>query len=126
MHISRPVLWINTIGTGVVGIWLTGAYLDVRAVPVILWLTLPFNLLIYGVNDIFDQETDAANPRKGSVRPPPATSSAASGATSDSTRVCTAASPSRRSSANRAAGNPAQTHTWPSPVGMMPADPPGR
>ena len=35
--------------------------------PVILWLTLPFNLLIYGVNDIYDQETDAANPRKGSL-----------------------------------------------------------
>ncbi|GEA86863.1 UbiA family prenyltransferase [Cellulomonas cellasea] len=67
VHISRPVLWINTIGTGVVGMWLTGTLLDVRALPVILWLTLPFNLLIYGVNDIYDQETDAANPRKGSI-----------------------------------------------------------
>ena len=67
VHISRPVLWINTIGTGVVGVWLTGALMDVRALPVLLWLTLPFNLLIYGVNDIYDQETDAANPRKGSL-----------------------------------------------------------
>ncbi len=67
VHISRPVLWINTIGTAVVGVWLTGALMDVRALPVILWLTLPFNLLIYGVNDIYDQETDAANPRKGSI-----------------------------------------------------------
>ncbi len=33
----------------------------------VLWLTLPFNLLIYGVNDIFDQETDAKNPRKGTL-----------------------------------------------------------
>ncbi|MCA1739719.1 MAG: UbiA family prenyltransferase, partial [Actinobacteria bacterium] len=32
-----------------------------------LWLTLPFNLLIYGVNDVLDQETDAKNPRKGSL-----------------------------------------------------------
>lgn len=67
VHISRPVLWINTIGGGVVGVWLTGALMDVRALPLILWLTLPFNLLIYGVNDIYDQETDAANPRKGSL-----------------------------------------------------------
>lgn len=67
VHISRPVLWINTIGTGLVGMWLTGELLDLRAVPIILWLTLPFNLLIYGVNDIFDQDTDALNPRKGSI-----------------------------------------------------------
>lgn len=67
VHISRPVLWINTIGSGVVGVWLTGALMDVRALPVLVWLTLPFNLLIYGVNDIYDQETDAANPRKGSL-----------------------------------------------------------
>ncbi|WP_371862896.1 UbiA family prenyltransferase [Cellulomonas aerilata] len=67
VHISRPVLWINTIGSGVVGVWLTGTLMDVRALPVLLWLTLPFNLLIYGVNDIYDQDTDAANPRKGSI-----------------------------------------------------------
>ncbi|NII40877.1 4-hydroxybenzoate polyprenyltransferase [Curtobacterium flaccumfaciens] len=65
--ISRPVLWINTIGSGLVAVWLTGTLFDLRALPVILWLTLPFNLLIYGVNDIYDQDTDAANPRKGSI-----------------------------------------------------------
>jgi 4-hydroxybenzoate polyprenyltransferase len=40
----------------------------------LLWVTLqPFNLLIYGVNDIFDQETDALNSRKGfeGARSPP-------------------------------------------------------
>lgn len=67
VHISRPVLWINTIGSGFVAVWLTGALFDLRALPVLLWLTLPFNLLIYGVNDIYDQDTDAANPRKGSI-----------------------------------------------------------
>ncbi|MGC5170011.1 UbiA family prenyltransferase [Microbacterium sp. DT81.1] len=67
IHISRPVLWINTIGTGVVGMWLTGQLWDPQALPILLWLTLPFNLLIYGVNDIFDQDTDALNPRKGSI-----------------------------------------------------------
>ncbi len=50
-----------------VGIWLTGRLFDLQALPIILWLTLPFNLLIYGVNDIYDQDTDALNPRKGSI-----------------------------------------------------------
>jgi 4-hydroxybenzoate polyprenyltransferase len=66
-HISRPVLWINTLGPGVVGIWLTGDLWRWEAAPLLLWLTLPFNLLIYGVNDVFDQETDAKNPRKGTL-----------------------------------------------------------
>ena len=37
------------------------------AIALLLWATLPFNLLIYGVNDIFDQETDAQNARKGGL-----------------------------------------------------------
>ena len=67
LHISRPVLWINTLGPATVGMWLTGDLFAWEALPVLVWLTLPFNLLIYGVNDVFDQETDAKNPRKGSL-----------------------------------------------------------
>ena len=66
-HISRPVLWVNTVGPAVVGIWLSGHLWQWAALPILLWLTLPFNLLIYGTNDIFDQDTDAKNPRKGSL-----------------------------------------------------------
>ena len=67
LYISRPVLWINTVGPAVVGMWLTGGLWRWEALPLLLWLTLPFNLLIYGVNDVFDRETDARNPRKGSL-----------------------------------------------------------
>ncbi|MBE1515871.1 UbiA family prenyltransferase [Nesterenkonia halotolerans] len=67
VHISRPVLWINTVGPAVLGMWLAGHLWHWDALALLLWLTLPFNLLIYGVNDIFDQETDALNPRKGSL-----------------------------------------------------------
>ncbi len=67
LYISRPVLWINTLGPATVGMWLTGDLFVWEALPVLLWLTLPFNLLIYGVNDAFDQETDAKNPRKGTM-----------------------------------------------------------
>ena len=47
--------------------WLAGDLWRWEALPLLLWLTLPFNLLIYGVNDVFDQETDAKNPRKGTL-----------------------------------------------------------
>jgi 4-hydroxybenzoate polyprenyltransferase len=50
-----------------IGMWLAGNLFAWGVLPVLLWLTLPFNLLIYGVNDVFDQETDAKNPRKGSL-----------------------------------------------------------
>jgi 4-hydroxybenzoate polyprenyltransferase len=59
------VLWINTIGTTVVGMWLAGHLWDWRVLPILIWVTFPFNLLIYGINDIFDQETDNINARKG-------------------------------------------------------------
>lgn len=67
VQISRPVLWVNTIGPTVVGLWLIGDLWRWEIIPLVLWVTLPFNLLIYGVNDIFDQETDAQNSRKGGL-----------------------------------------------------------
>lgn len=68
VHISRPVLWINTLGTGTIAMWLTGDLWRSDALVPLLWLTLPFNLLIYGVNDIFDQDTDALSARKGTLQ----------------------------------------------------------
>lgn len=65
--ISRPALWINTIGTLVTGVWLTGRLysLDAGLLCLLLYLTLPFNLLIYGLNDLSDHEEDARSSRKG-------------------------------------------------------------
>lgn len=67
IHVSRPVLWVNTLGPTIIGVWLIGDLWRWEAVAFLLWATLPFNLLIYGVNDIFDQETDAQNARKGGL-----------------------------------------------------------
>lgn len=67
VHISRPVLWVNALGPVVIGLWLTGVLWQWEVVAFLLWATLPFNLLIYGTNDIFDQETDAKNTRKGGL-----------------------------------------------------------
>jgi 4-hydroxybenzoate polyprenyltransferase len=61
------VLWINTVGPATIGMWLSGNLWRWEFLPILLWLALPFNLLIYGVNDVFDQETDAKNPRKGTL-----------------------------------------------------------
>ena len=65
IEISRPVLWINTIGTTVVAMWITGSLWDWNILPILIWVTFPFNLLIYGINDIFDRDTDDPNARKG-------------------------------------------------------------
>ncbi len=65
--VSRPALWINTVGTLVTGVWLTGRLytLDAGVLALLLYLTLPFNLLIYGLNDLSDREEDARSSRKG-------------------------------------------------------------
>jgi len=65
IEISRPVLWINTIGTTIVAMWITGVLWDWSILPILIWVTFPFNLLIYGINDIFDRDTDDPNARKG-------------------------------------------------------------
>jgi len=65
LELSRPVLWINTVGPAWVGLWTTGSLWQSSFLPILLWLCLPFNLLIYGVNDITDKDTDALNDRKG-------------------------------------------------------------
>jgi 4-hydroxybenzoate polyprenyltransferase len=64
---SRPLSWINT------GLPFLAAAYDVQrgVTPEILvgflYFLVPFNLLMYGVNDIFDYESDLANPRKHSL-----------------------------------------------------------
>jgi len=45
--------------------WLSGYLWTPAIIPILLWVTFPFNLLIYGINDIYDQDTDADNDRKG-------------------------------------------------------------
>lgn len=67
LTVSRPALWINTVGTLVTGVWLTGRLYttDPGVLALLLYLTLPFNLLIYGLNDLSDREEDARSSRKG-------------------------------------------------------------
>jgi 4-hydroxybenzoate polyprenyltransferase len=68
--ISRPRFWIYGLGPYLLGI----AHLIQKGLVTAdhIWLiivfgvffTFPANLLVYGVNDIFDRDTDAQNPKK--------------------------------------------------------------
>jgi len=65
---SRPFSWVNTAYPFAAG-WLmaTDGAIDVRLVVGTLFFLVPYNLLMYGVNDVFDYASDLANPRKGGI-----------------------------------------------------------
>ena len=68
LKISRPRFWIYTLGPYLVGVAAgiksTDDFLSFQNILFLVYFALPANLLIYGVNDIFDRETDAKNPKK--------------------------------------------------------------
>ena len=70
IEISRPVLWINTIGTTIVAMWITGALWDWRILPILIWVTFPFNLLIYGINDILIATPTTRTPARAAMVAP--------------------------------------------------------
>ena len=65
IKISRPRFWVYIAGPFLIGVL---AASPVQGWPLVILLgayfTFPANLLIYGVNDIFDYETDKHNPKK--------------------------------------------------------------
>lgn len=64
---SRPISWVNTAFPFGAAYVLAHGGMDVRGVVGILFFLIPYNLLMYGVNDVFDYESDLRNPRKGGV-----------------------------------------------------------
>lgn len=64
---SRPVSWVNTAYPFAAGYLVMGGNVDVRFVLGTLFFLIPYNLLMYGINDVYDYESDIRNPRKGSV-----------------------------------------------------------
>lgn len=64
---SRPISWVNTAYPFAAGYLVTGGQLDARFWWATLFFLIPYNLLMYGINDVYDYESDIRNPRKGGV-----------------------------------------------------------
>ncbi|RRS01285.1 prenyltransferase [Glycomyces terrestris] len=62
---SRPVSWINTAYPFAAAWLLTAGAVDAVFVLGTLFFLVPYNLAMYGVNDVFDYESDLRSPRKG-------------------------------------------------------------
>ncbi|GAB7014181.1 prenyltransferase [Halolamina salina] len=68
LTLSRPRFWLYTAGPVLVGVaYAADAVDDLLAVlpaALFLYFLLPANIYLYGVNDRFDREIDAENPKK--------------------------------------------------------------
>jgi 4-hydroxybenzoate polyprenyltransferase len=66
---SRPRFWLYTAGPVLVGVAYGAATPDQLITPLTValfsYFLLPANVYLYGVNDVFDAEADAVNPKKG-------------------------------------------------------------
>ena len=64
---SRPLSWINTAFPFGAAYLLTTGRLDAAFWVGTIFFLVPYNLAMYGINDVFDYESDLRNPRKGGV-----------------------------------------------------------
>ena len=64
---SRPLSWINTAFPFAAAYLTVTREIDLIAIIGTLFFLIPYNLAMYGINDVFDYESDLANPRKGGV-----------------------------------------------------------
>lgn len=64
---SRPLSWINTAFPFAAAYLLTTERIDAAFVIGTIYFLIPYNLAMYGINDVFDYESDLRNPRKGGV-----------------------------------------------------------
>ncbi|MCT9871410.1 prenyltransferase [Paenarthrobacter aurescens] len=64
---SRPVSWINTAYPFAAAMILTTREIDWVLIVGTFYFLIPYNLAMYGINDVFDYESDLKNPRKGGI-----------------------------------------------------------
>lgn len=64
---SRPISWINTAFPFAAAYLLSTREIDITLVIGTLYFLIPYNLAMYGINDVFDYASDLANPRKGGI-----------------------------------------------------------
>ncbi|HZK32466.1 MAG TPA: prenyltransferase [Corynebacterium sp.] len=64
---SRPISWVNTAFPYGAAYLLAGGTLDWLFWVGTVFFLIPYNIAMYGINDVFDYESDIRNPRKGGV-----------------------------------------------------------
>jgi len=64
---SRPISWVNTAFPFGLAYLLAGGGLDWLFWVGVIFFLIPYNIAMYGINDVFDYESDIRNPRKGGV-----------------------------------------------------------
>lgn len=64
---SRPLSWVNTAYPFAAAALLTGGLPWWLVALGTVFFLVPYNLAMYGINDVFDFESDLRNPRKGGV-----------------------------------------------------------
>ena len=64
---SRPLSWVNTAFPFAAAYLTVTREIDLVWVLGTLYFLIPYNLAMYGINDVFDYESDLHNPRKGGV-----------------------------------------------------------
>ena len=62
---SRPVSWVNTAFPFAAAYLLATREIDAVLIVGTVFFLIPYNLAMYGINDVFDYESDMRNPRKG-------------------------------------------------------------
>jgi 4-hydroxybenzoate polyprenyltransferase len=64
---SRPLSWVNTAFPFAAAYFVATGRIDVTLIVGTIFFLVPYNLAMYGINDVFDYESDLRNPRKGGV-----------------------------------------------------------
>jgi 4-hydroxybenzoate polyprenyltransferase len=64
---SRPLSWVNTAFPFAAAYFVCTRSIDVTLIVGTIYFLIPYNLMMYGINDVFDYESDLRNPRKGGV-----------------------------------------------------------
>lgn len=64
---SRPLSWVNTAFPFAAAYVLVVREVDVTLIVGTVFFLVPYNFAMYGINDVFDYQSDLRNPRKGGV-----------------------------------------------------------
>lgn len=64
---SRPISWVNTAVPFALAYLLDISRFDWLLLVGFVFFLIPYNIAMYGINDVFDYESDIRNPRKGGI-----------------------------------------------------------